>query len=65
MSLIIEEYCERQRTQWNQYFHSSYNMKDEKKKVRSLEDLAHKFKAPKLYDIPNENELTNIIMLYA
>ena len=50
---------------WNQYFHSNYILKDEKKKSKTLEDLAHKFKAPKLYDIPNQNELNNIIMLYA
>lgn len=40
-------------------------MKKTKTSKITLIDLAAKFKQPKLYEIPNENDLRNIITKYA
>ncbi|CAD8046979.1 unnamed protein product [Paramecium sonneborni] len=62
MNQVIDEYSKKQRVFWIEYIQHTYLEKDQKRKIH---ETALNLKEPKLYDLPNKNELGLLIEQYA
>ncbi|CAD8054237.1 unnamed protein product [Paramecium sonneborni] len=62
MNQVIDEYNKKQRVLWIEYIQHTYLEKDQKRKIH---ETALNLKEPKIYDLPNRNELSLLIEQYA
>ncbi|CAD8140292.1 unnamed protein product [Paramecium octaurelia] len=62
MNQVIDEYNKKQRVLWMEYISHTYLEKDQKRKIH---ETALNLKEPKIYDLPNRNELSLLIEQYA
>ncbi|CAD8107179.1 unnamed protein product [Paramecium sonneborni] len=62
MQSLIDDYCEKARQRWMNYINRTFKEKNRSKKIQNV---ALNFTEPKLYDMPNEYELTQLIDQYA
>ncbi|CAD8126961.1 unnamed protein product [Paramecium sonneborni] len=62
MNIVIDEYCKKQRILWMAYVQHTFLEKDQKRKIH---EYAKNLKEPKIYDLPNRNELIPLIEQYA
>ncbi|CAD8046209.1 unnamed protein product [Paramecium sonneborni] len=62
MNLVIDDYCKKQRILWMAYVQHTFLERDQKRKIH---EYAKNLKEPKIYDLPNKNELIPIIEQYA
>jgi hypothetical protein len=58
---VIDEFSELTRVKWMGYVKNIVLQKDQKKRLR---EMALQFKLPKLYEMPNEDELRDMIRRY-
>ncbi|CAD8086314.1 unnamed protein product [Paramecium primaurelia] len=62
MQSLIDDYCEKARARWMNYINRTFK---EKNRAKKIQNVALNFTEPKLYDMPNEYELTQLIDQYA
>ncbi|CAD8142681.1 unnamed protein product [Paramecium octaurelia] len=62
MNIVIDDYCKKQRVLWLEYIQHTFLEKDQKRKIH---EYAKNLKEPKIYDLPNKNELIPLIEQYA